>query len=71
MFELNLMLRPHLVVFIDLCGLPHQYKNESGHKTDCCNEVSDFHRIFMVSLQRHLATISAGDGAAAGLWTRS
>ena len=36
MFEMNLlMLRPHLEVFIDLYGLPDQYKIEKWHKTDC------------------------------------
>ena len=43
MFEMNfIMFKPHLNVFIELCGLTDQYKNLSWHKTDCCNVVSDF-----------------------------
>ena len=43
MFEINkIMFRSNLDVFIDICGLPDQYKNESWHKTDHRNVVSDF-----------------------------
>ena len=36
------MFRPHFELFIDICGLPDQHKNESLHKTDFSNVVSDF-----------------------------
>ena len=43
MFEINLfMLRPHLDVYIDICKLPDQNNNESWHKTEFSNVVSDF-----------------------------
>ena len=59
MFEMNLvMFRPYLDVFIHISRLPVQYKNESWHKTDCRNVVSDF---LMASLQPHFAVISAGE----------
>ena len=42
MFEINyIIIRLHLDMFIVICGLPDQYKNESWHKTDCCYVVSD------------------------------
>ena len=44
MFEINLIVfRPHLDMFIDICGLPDGYKKTQNtkHKTDCCNAVSD------------------------------
>ena len=43
MFEMSLtMFRPHLDVFLDVCGLPDQNKIKSGHKTDCRNVVLHF-----------------------------
>ena len=43
MFEMNLIIiRPHLDVFIDVCGFPDKNKIEGWHKTDCWIVVSDF-----------------------------
>ena len=47
MFKINLiMFKPHLDVFIDGWGHPHQYKNESLHKTECSDLVSYFWQEF-------------------------
>ena len=35
------MFRPYLDMFIDNRRFPDWYKNESWHKTDCCNVLSD------------------------------
>ena len=41
-FEKNIgMFRPNFDPFIDIWGSPDQNKNESLHKTDCCNVLSD------------------------------
>ena len=41
-FEKNrVMFRPHFDPFIGIWGIPDQYKNESLHKTDYCNVLSD------------------------------
>ena len=46
MFEITLiMFRPKLDIFIDVCGLPGECKNESWHKTDCCHVVLDYKKI--------------------------
>ena len=36
-----IMLKPDLDAFVDVCGLPDQYKWKLK-KIDCCNLVSDF-----------------------------
>ena len=41
-FEKNIgIFRPNFDPFIDIWGFPDQNKNESLHKTDCCNVLSD------------------------------
>ena len=46
------MLRPNLDVFIDVCGLPDQYKNKADTKLTV---------VMCVRFLRHLAAISAGN----------
>ena len=42
-FEKNIgMFRPNFDPFIGIWGSPDQNKNESLHKTDCCNVLSDW-----------------------------
>ena len=41
-FEKNIvMFRPNCGPFIGICGIPDPNKNESLHKTDCCNVLSE------------------------------
>ena len=37
-----MVFKPHLNMFIDFWGAPHQHKKESFHKTDYQNVLSDF-----------------------------
>ena len=60
------MFTPHYDPFIGICEITDQYKNESLHKTDCRNVLSDFLLEVHSTIKQPFPADAA---AAAGLWT--
>ena len=65
---MGLKFRPNSDTFRGIFGLPGQNQNESLHKTDCCNVLSDCCQEVCSAVQRRF---SAATGATVRLWIRS
>ena len=60
------MFRPNFDPLIGIWGIPYQNKNESLHKTDTCNVLSDWWLEVHSAIQRLFMAAAA---AVTGLWT--
>ena len=61
------MFRPNFGPFIGIWGIPDQNKNESLHKTDCCNVLSDQSKI--VACLYKWSTVHGGSGGSVNYYT--